>query len=274
MTLHILPDLEQGSEAWHDQRRGMVTASVVGRLITSEKKSAIDFTCPDCLSFDGNPCVALRSKTKAPIKTMHPGRVEVARNDDSPPVLTVADTEDSRKLTAILAAERITGYTDPTYVNADMWRGIEDEPRAVEHYSEHHAPVTTVGFMVEDKWGFQIGYSPDGLVGDDGLIEVKSRRQGTQLLTVVGDEVPAYNMAQLQCGLLVSGRKWIDYVSYAGGMPLFVKRIEPDPEWARVIVAAVAKFETTAAEMVAAYERATEGKPATERPDNSLGLVF
>lgn len=216
MTLHILPDLMQGSEEWHAQRRGMVTASVVGQLITA--------------------------------KTLKP-----------------ADNDYSRGLTALLTAERITGYTDPTYVSDDMLRGIDDEPRAAERYGEHYAPVSAVGFMVEDLWGFCIGYSPDGLVGDDGLIEVKSRRQKKHLQTILDGRVPAENMAQLQCGLLVSGRDWIDYVSYCGGMPMWVKRVEPDPAWFEAIVAAVAKFETTAADMVAAYTTATNGLPSTER---------
>jgi hypothetical protein len=216
MTLIELPNLIQGSEEWHDQRRGMVTASVVGQLITA--------------------------------KTIKP-----------------ANNDDSRGLTALLVAERITGYTDPTYMSDDMLRGVEDEPRAVETYSEHFAPVATSGFMLRDDWGFRIGYSPDGLVGDDGLIEVKSRRQKKHLQTVLADEVPPENMAQLQCGLLVSGRKWIDYISYCGGMPLYVKRVEPDERWFEAIVAAVAAFEDTAAQMVAAYHTATEGLPPTER---------
>jgi hypothetical protein len=120
--------------------------------------------------------------------------------------------------------------------------------------------------MVRDDWGFRIGYSPDGLVGDDGLIEVKSRRQKKQLQTIVSDEVPPENMAQLQCGLLVSGRAWIDYVSYCGGMPLYVKRVLPDPRWFEAIVAAVSAFEDTAADMVAAYHEATKGLP---RPSGS-----
>jgi hypothetical protein len=82
--------------------------------------------------------------------------------------------------------------------------------------------------MVRDDWGFSLGYSPDGLVGDDGLIEVKCRRQKKHLQTILADEVPPENMAQLQCGLLVSGREWIDYVSYCGGMPMYVKRVYPD----------------------------------------------
>lgn len=261
MTLRIDSELIQGTEEWLAARRGIVTASVVGRLVTRDRPDPMEFACPNCGITVGLSCVSLR--TGQPIKTIHDGRTKAA--SEQPHVLSVADTEDSRKLTAILAAERISGYTDPTWVSADMWRGIEDEPRAVDHYSEHYAEVTRVGFMVEDKWGYQIGYSPDGLVGDDGLIEVKSRRQGNHMLEVVGDEVPVYNMAQLQAGLLVSGRKWVDYLSYCGGLPLFVKRVFPDPEWARVIVAAVAQFELNAADLVAAYLQATEGKPATER---------
>lgn len=216
MTLHEMPDLEQGSDAWHDQRRGIVTASVVGQLIT-------------------------------------PRTIKPASNDDS------------RGLTTHLAAERITGYTEPTYVSSDMWRGIEDEPRAIDVYSEHYAPVARVGFMVRDDWGFRIGYSPDGLVGADGLVEVKSRRQKTQLSTVLTGEVPAGNMAQLQCGLLVSGRKWVDYISYSGGMHMWVKRVTPDPRWFDAIVQAVDAFEATVAQMVATYATATEGLPMTER---------
>jgi hypothetical protein len=72
-------------------------------------------------------------------------------------------------------------------------------------------------------------------------------------------------MAQLQAGLLVSGRQWIDFLSYCGGMPMWVHRVFPDQRWFDAIVTAVIQFEETAAEMVAAYQSATEGLPATER---------
>lgn len=215
MTLIELPDLIQGTDEWHDQRRGIVTASVVGRLLTSTGK--------------------------------------------------VASNDTSRTLVAQLVAERITGWTDPVYVSDDMLRGHDDEPRAVDVYAEHFAPVTATGFMVRDDWGFSIGYSPDGLVGDSGLIEVKSRRAKKQLQTILEDAVPAENMAQLQCGLLVSGREWCDYVSYCGGMPLYVKRVEPDPEWFDAIAAAVTSFELAASLMTEQYEAATAGLPMTER---------
>lgn len=219
MTLHQYPDLIQGTDEWLDVRRGIVTASVVGRLIT-------------------------------------------------PATIKPANNPESRSLTMLLAAERITNWTDPIYVSDDMLRGTEDEPKARDLYSEHHAPVTETGFMVRDDWGYRIGYSPDGLVGDDGLIEVKSRRAKKHLQTILEDAVPTENMAQLQCGLLVSGRAWCDYISYCGGMPLWVKRVHPDQKWQDAIVAAVAKFEQAVGVMTATYEARTLGLPMTERtPD-------
>ena len=218
MTITILPDLVQGSDEWLAQRRGIVTASVVGRLITNT--------------------------------TLKP-----------------ADNPESRGVVALLTAERITGWTDPVHVTDDMWRGVEDEPRARDTYAEHYAPVTEVGFMVRDDWGFPIGYSPDGLVGDDGLIEIKSRRQKKHLQTILSDQVPPENMAQLQCGLLVSGREWIDYVSYCGGMPLYVSRVYPDREWARAIIGAAVAFEKAVTTMTATFTNRTMGYPVPPRSD-------
>jgi hypothetical protein len=147
-----------------------------------------------------------------------------------------------------------------------MLRGIEDEPRAVDVYERHFSvTVKTAGFMVRDDWGYTIGYSPDGLVGDDGLVEVKSRRPKKHLQTIIDDAVPAENMAQLQCGLLVSGRAWCDYISYSGGMHLWVKRVHPEPKWQNAIVNAVSELEKSVGVHLAKYEAHTLGLPLTER---------
>ena len=227
MTLTTYDELEQGTPEWLAARCGIVTASVVGLLITA--------------------------------KTIKP-----AANDTS------------RGLTATLVAERITGHVEPIQMNSDMERGTLDEPYARDLYSEHHAPATEVGFLVRDDWGFKLGYSPDGLVGEDGLIEIKSRRQKKHLATIIADEVPLENMAQCQAGLLVSGREWIDYVSYCGGMPLYVKRVQRDPKWFDAIFKAVEAFEEAAADMVSRYTTATADLPATERIDHfgELEITF
>lgn len=217
MTLTVHDDLLQGSDEWLEQRRGIVTASVVGKLLTTT------------------------------------GRV--AANDDS------------RALTAQLVAERITGYVEPTYQSNDMMRGVNEEPRARLLYSERYAEARESGFMlrVEDDW--TLGYSPDGLVGDDGLIEIKAPRAKKHVTTVLSGEVPREHMAQIQAGLLVSGRGWLDFISFLGGQPMWVKRVHPDPKWFGAITEAVSRFEAAAAEMSAAYLAAVEGFPATERID-------
>lgn len=217
MTLHTYPNIDQGTPEWHDQRRGMVTASAVGKLLT--------------------------------------------------PTLKVADNDVSRGLTTTLVAERITGWTEETPMTSDMWRGVDSEPVARDLYAEHFADVTEVGFMVRDGDDWQLGYSPDGLVGDDGLIEIKAPRAKTHLNTILSDRVPAHYMGQCQAGLLVSGRKWIDFVSYCGGMPLYVHRVVPNPDWFDAITAACIAFEQNAARIVADYRTRVAGMPTTERID-------
>lgn len=267
MTITIL-NFEQRSPEWYDARRGIVTASTVGKLVTYGPPDAVEVACPTCEARPNNPCVSKARKEPTPIKTVHPARTEHAAG--RPPVFDVADNETSRGLTETLIAERIAGWTEDTPMTSDMWRGMLAEPFARDLYARHFAPVIEVGFMRRDEAAWSLGYSPDGLVGDDGLIEIKAPRAKTHLRTILADEVPAHYMAQLQAGLLVTGRAWIDFVSYVGGLPLFVKRVTPDPAWFDAITAAVIAFETTAAEMVAAYEQATANMPATERIDMEI----
>jgi len=93
------------------------------------------------------------------------------------PTLKVASNERERSHLFELMAQRITGYVEPSYIGDDMMRGWDEEIEARKLYSEKYAPVQEVGFITNDKFGFVIGCSPDGLVGDDGLIECKSRKQ-------------------------------------------------------------------------------------------------
>lgn len=172
------------------------------------------------------------------------------------PTLKVADNDKTKAHVFELLFQRETGFVEPQYVSDAMLRGQEDEIYARAAYEKHYAPVKEVGFITNDRWGFTIGYSPDGLVGDDGLIEVKSRAGKYQVQTIAENEVPAEYMIQLQTGLLVSGRKWIDFISYSGGLPMFVKRVEADPLVQGAIVAAAANFEAKLAQRRTDY-RAT-----------------
>ena len=269
MTLHIYEELEQGTPEWLNARCGIVTASVVGQLVSSRQPSAIEADCPECGSVAADPCVGKRSP--GPLKTLHPARAAAARGMDRV-ISADLDNDTARGLIMTLAAERITQYVEPTPTSRDMERGQLDEPYAREAYAEHHAPVTELGFMVREFDGFKLGYSPDGLVGDNGLIEIKSRKQKIQLRTVLANEVPAENMAQLQTGFLVSSREWCDYISYNGGMKLWTKRVYPDPLWHDAILAAAEKVEKVVAEMIDTYITRTANAPDTERIDHFLDL--
>jgi hypothetical protein len=159
------------------------------------------------------------------------------------PTLKASSNDKERAHLYELLGQRITGYVEPHYISDDMLRGHDDEIQARAKYAEHYAPVTECGFVTNDEYGPTIGYSPDGLVGEDGLIECKSRRQKFQVETILGGEVPAEHMLQCQTGLLVTGRKWLDFVSYCAGMPMFVKRVFPDLKMHEAILDAALAFE-------------------------------
>lgn len=184
------------------------------------------------------------------------------------PTLRPASNDKERAHLFELLGQRITGYVEPRYVSDDMLRGQWDEIEARIKYRDHFGPVTECGFITNDDHGFVIGYSPDGLVGDDGLIECKSRRQRFQVETIVSDSVPVEYMLQLQTGLLVSGREWIDFISYCGGMPMYVKRVFPDAAIQDAIVTAARSFETRLAIRLEMYHEAFARQPVlieTER---------
>lgn len=87
-----------------------------------------------------------------------------------------------------------------------------------------------------------IGYSPDALVGESGLTEIKTKLPKFQVGVILAGEVPKEHVAQCQGGLWVSEREWIDFISYWPGMPLFVKRMYRDEVMIRKIAERVKTF--------------------------------
>lgn len=181
------------------------------------------------------------------------------------PTMKLASNDKVRTHVWEIAAQRVSMYTEPSYIGDHHLRGWEDEAYARDLYSETRAPITETGFVTNDKWGFTIGYSPDGLVGADGLWECKSRVQKYQIQTIATDEVPQEFMLQLQTGLLVTERAWIDFTSYSGGLPMFTKRVMPDPGMQAAIVDAATEFEGNVQDAVASYRAKAARFPMTER---------
>jgi len=156
-----------------------------------------------------------------------------------------------------LMVQRITGHVPEHYVSDDMLRGKKDEIEARILYDKHCASVQEVGFVTNDEWGFTLGYSPDSLIGDDGLFEVKSRRDDLQVKdiveNVISQSVPADFMIQCQTGLLVSKREWLDLAIISGGLPMPVIRCTPIPSVQDAILDAAYAFEKRLAEKMDVY---------------------
>jgi len=181
------------------------------------------------------------------------------------PLFKTASNDKSRAHLWELLAQRITRYVEPSYISDSMLRGMDDEIEAVVAYGKHHEKTMPMGFITNDRFGFTIGYSPDALVGDDGAVECKSRAAKYQVQTIVEGNVPAEYMIQLQTALLVSERKWIDFVSYSGGLPMLVIRVYPDAVVQAAIVEAAKNFEDTLGKHLATYQTASRDLIPTVR---------
>jgi hypothetical protein len=170
------------------------------------------------------------------------------------PTLKLASNDKEKQHVFELAAQRISGYVEPHYISDDMLRGRDDEVEARNKYAEHYHSVQEVGFVTNTKYGFTLGYSPDGLVGDEGLIEAKSRRQKYQVETITTMQIPDEHILQCQTGLLVTERKWLDYISYSGGLPMCVIKVFPDFKIQEAIVRAGKELESGIKDRIATYD--------------------
>jgi predicted phage-related endonuclease len=181
------------------------------------------------------------------------------------PTLKIANNDKLRAHVWEIAAQRITNYVEPTYIGDEMLRGMDDEILARDLYSKHHAPVDEVGFVTNDKWGFTLGCSPDGLVGEDGGIECKSRRQKFQIQTIVENyrdgKIPDEFILQVQGEMLVCERQWWDFISYSGGLHMAVIRVHADPVIQDAIVEAAAEFEAKVWDIEEDYRAAIKAMP-------------
>lgn len=144
---------------------------------------------------------------------------------------------------AQLVCERLTGVPTQTYINADMQRGIDLEPQARAVYEfENGVEVEQVGFVVHPEIE-QSGASPDGLIGDDGGLEIKCHRPAKHIDLLLGGTVARNYRLQMQFGMICTGRKWWDYVSFCPDLPrhmrIFQRRFNFVPELANEINEAV-----------------------------------
>ena len=133
---------------------------------------------------------------------------------------------------AQLVIERLTGQVSDTYTNAAMQHGIDTEPNARAAYEfRYDVSVEQVGFIPHPRIAMS-GASPDGQIGNDGLLEIKCPNSATHIEALLTETVPEKYVTQIQWQLACTGRKWADYLSFDPRMPeamrMFVKRIPRD----------------------------------------------
>ncbi len=189
-----------------------------------------------------------------------------------------ANNDTSRAQLLQLLAERITGESEPGFYNEDMARGHLLEPLARDIYAERYGhlygAVAECGFVTADFDSTTIGYSPDGLVGDDGQIEIKSPRHRNHLKALIANEVPPEYVAQVQTGLAVTGRIWCDFVSYSPGLPLFVKTCSRDESVIAQLIAAAQAAEVELQRLMEVYTTAAAIFQATEPIQPEQEIIF
>lgn len=162
------------------------------------------------------------------------GKVTASRVAD-----VVAKTKSSwgasrKNYMAELVAERLTGTAADRFINGAMQWGTNTEPQARAAYEFFRdAAVTEVGFVDHPSIP-TCGASPDGLIGDDGLIEIKCPNTATHIETLLNKKIPDKYIVQMQWQMACAGRQWCDFASFDPRMPenlrLFVHRVERDSE--------------------------------------------
>jgi len=118
-----------------------------------------------------------------------------------------------------LLVERLTGEREESYINAAMQRGIDEEPIARTEYElDRGVLVEEVGFVPHPSIEMS-GASPDGLVGDDGMVEIKCPNTATHVETIIMKSVDRKYLLQMQWQMTCTGRAWCDFVSFDSRMP-------------------------------------------------------
>ena len=145
-----------------------------------------------------------------------------------------------------LTLERLTGQQAEFYTNSAMEWGTATEPQARQAYEVYKGVFVDETGFVNHPTIEMSGASPDGLVGEDGLVEIKCPESKTQMETLLNQKVPTKYIPQMQWQMACTGRKWCDFVSFDPRMPdnlqLFVSRVNRDDTYINMLETEVKAF--------------------------------
>jgi putative phage-type endonuclease len=168
------------------------------------------------------------------------GKVTASRVADILAMTKSGPSASRQNLLIKLAIERVTGQIEKGFTSEAMEWGVENEAQARVAYEVASGNfVDQVGF-IDHPTIANFGASPDGLVGDNGLVEIKCPNSATHWETIKSGKVPSKYLPQVQTQMACTGRDWVDFVSFDPRMPdrskLFIKRVQRDTEFIFVIL--------------------------------------
>lgn len=158
---------------------------------------------------------------------------------------------------AEIIAERLTGLPTESFTSGAMQWGIDHEAEARAIYATITGKEVTETGLVKHKT-IKAGASPDGLVGSDGLIEIKCPNTATHIMTLLSEVAPKKYYAQMQGQMWITGRKWCDFVSYDPRLDpkraIFITRVERDDDYIESLEDAVLDFLEEVDELITQLE--------------------
>lgn len=179
-------------------------------------------------------------------KALRLGKVTASRVADVVAKTKSGPSASRANYAAQLIAERLTGVAAESFTNAAMEHGTATEPEARAAYEFYEGVTVQQVAFVPHPTIDQAGCSPDGLIGADGMVEIKCPNTATHLDTLLGQSVPGKYETQIQFQMACTGRKWCDFVSYDPRMPenlrLFVKRVHRNEKRVNELETEVAGF--------------------------------
>jgi len=191
------------------------------------------------------------------------GKVTASRIAD---VMMKPTTAGYQNYRAQLVCERLTGIPTDGFTSAAMQHGTDTEPQARAFYEmEFGVDVQQVGFIPHPSIEMA-GASPDGLVGNVGLVEIKCPQPATHIRTLLGDSIDRKYDLQMRWQMICTGREWCDFISFCPSLPLEMQmadeRVFHDPTKAEEITAAVVAFLADVDEMTAELSKRYQKKDA------------